>query len=103
LKALVLIGVNVYYVSDWLVKRGRYYHSYWNPDEYNEETYFIIQGSIELVVQLVLAIGFCIFNGLFTYKVRDKVCCSYLGTLVTIRVLETILLPKYLNKKYFLV
>lgn len=68
LKAVVMIGINAYFVSDWLIKRGRFYHSYWDPAEYNEESLFITQGTIELVVQLLFAIIFCVLNAFFTYK-----------------------------------
>jgi hypothetical protein len=69
IKALFIISLNAYFVGDWLVKRGRYYHSYWDPDEYREETRFITGGAIEIVVQLVLSFVFCCLAGSFTYKV----------------------------------
>lgn len=71
-KALIVIGMNSYFVGDWLVKRGRYFHTYWNPNEYNEESWFIMGGSVEIVVQLVLSFVFCCLSASFTYKLHRR-------------------------------
>ncbi|KAF2361098.1 hypothetical protein FHG87_008147 [Trinorchestia longiramus] len=72
LKAVIVILMNAYFVADWLIKRGRYYHSYWDPDEYNEETVFIAGGFIEIGVQLILSFIFCCLAASFTYKIRRQ-------------------------------
>jgi len=58
-KALVLIGVNAYFIAGWMYRQSWQFHNYYHPNEKDEDMYFLLGGVVELVFQLLLAFGFC--------------------------------------------
>ncbi|XP_068217533.1 uncharacterized protein [Palaemon carinicauda] len=72
IKALAVIGINAYFIGVWMVQRSRYYHSLWNPKNYNQDEIFLMAGiGLTAIELLIMFIFFCV-SGAFTYKVKRQ-------------------------------
>ena len=71
-KGVVVVLMNMYFILDWLIKRGRFYHAYWSDEEYDLESLYINVGVTLTMFQLFIVIVFCCVSGSFTMKVSLK-------------------------------
>jgi len=58
-KAMVVIGVNAFFVGGWLYRQSWQFHNYYHPNEKDEDSHFLLAGICEIIVQLLLVFGFC--------------------------------------------
>ncbi|KAK8404159.1 hypothetical protein O3P69_000313 [Scylla paramamosain] len=70
LKGFAVIGINVYYLASWLIRRGRYDHI--NSDQPEDEIIFIYVAKGLLLVQISILVMFCMIGAVFTYKVCEE-------------------------------
>ncbi|KAB7508194.1 hypothetical protein Anas_01973 [Armadillidium nasatum] len=66
---MAVIILNLYYVTVWLVQRGRNYHTYETEEEVEQEYLYICFGAATALLQVVLSIWFCCTAGGFSYHV----------------------------------
>lgn len=69
IKPFVVMILNLYFVIVWMIRRGRYYHSYDTPEEVEQELLFIYFGAATAGLQVLLTVWFCCSSGVFTYHV----------------------------------
>ncbi|KAK4311506.1 hypothetical protein Pmani_016974 [Petrolisthes manimaculis] len=70
LKAFGVIGINVYFLAIWLIRRGRFLHI--NQEQLEDENLFIYTAEGLTAIQVVTMILFCLIGGIFTYKVCEE-------------------------------
>lgn len=70
LKSFAIIAVNIYYLSSWLIRQGRYDHIEWEKSAY--EDYFIYFGQGLTLAQIIIMVLYCLIGGIFTYKVCEE-------------------------------
>ncbi|KAK7075066.1 hypothetical protein SK128_007572 [Halocaridina rubra] len=70
LKSFAIIAINIYYLSSWLIRQGRYDHIEWEKAEYEDE--FIYFGQGLTLAQIIIMVLYCLIGGLFTYKVCEE-------------------------------
>ncbi|KAK7079172.1 hypothetical protein SK128_001476 [Halocaridina rubra] len=68
-KALAVIVVNSYFICVWLIERSRYYHSFWDRNNYDQDNIFLLAGVGLTIVEFFIMIIFCCVSGVFTYRV----------------------------------
>ncbi|XP_066990724.1 uncharacterized protein [Macrobrachium rosenbergii] len=70
LKAFAVIAINIYYLSSWVIRQGRYEHINWEKDEYEDE--FVYAGQGLTLIQIIILVLYCLIGGIFTYKVCEE-------------------------------
>lgn len=69
-KSFGVMGINVFYISRWMVRSGSFDHITYERQEYEE--LFLLVGAGLTVAQLVIMVLYCIIGGVFTYKVAEE-------------------------------
>lgn len=70
IKSFGVIGINVFYISAWMVRRGSYDHITYVPEDFERE--FLMAGCSLTLIQVIITVIFCIIAGIFTYKVAEE-------------------------------
>ncbi|XP_068217538.1 uncharacterized protein [Palaemon carinicauda] len=70
LKSFGIMGINVYYISYWVVRRKSFDHINYEPQDY--ENHFLYFGAGLTLAQLLIMLLFCLVGGIFSYKVSKK-------------------------------
>lgn len=70
IKSFGVMGINVYYISYWLVRRKSFDHINYQPQEY-EKNFLYVGGGLTLI-QLCIMLFFCLIGGIFSYKVCEE-------------------------------
>ena len=71
IKAVGVVILNLYFVSVWMVQRGRYYHWYDTEEEVDQELLYIYFGVANIALQIIFGFIFCCTAGGFTYQVKN--------------------------------
>ncbi|XP_042233288.1 uncharacterized protein LOC121873675 [Homarus americanus] len=66
------MGINVFYISSWLVRRKSFAHISFDEDSKHYEQLFRLTGIGLTLAQLAITVIFCIIAGIFTYKVAEE-------------------------------
>lgn len=69
IKSFGIIGINIFYISSWLIRRESFANINFEKQEY--EHHFLMVGAGLTIFQVMLMILFCIVSGIFTYKVSE--------------------------------
>lgn len=70
IKSFAVIGVNIYYLSNWVIRQGRYDHLEWEKQTYEDEFIWAAEGLT--LAQILIMLFYCLIGGLFTYKVVEE-------------------------------
>ncbi|XP_068217535.1 uncharacterized protein [Palaemon carinicauda] len=70
LKSFGIMGINVYYISYWVVRRKSFDHINYEPQDY--ENHFLYFGAGLTLAQLLIMLLFCLVGGIFSYKVCEE-------------------------------
>ncbi|XP_045599241.1 uncharacterized protein [Procambarus clarkii] len=70
IKAFGSMGINVFYISSWMVRRISFQHITYQPEYFEQQ--FLVAGITLSIAQLIITVIFCIIAGIFTYKVAEE-------------------------------
>nr|XP_053656166.1 uncharacterized protein LOC128704980 [Cherax quadricarinatus]XP_053656167.1 uncharacterized protein LOC128704980 [Cherax quadricarinatus] len=70
MKSFAVVAINVYYLSNWLIRQGRYDHINWEKHRFEDQ--FIYAGEGLTLAQVVIMVLFCFIGAIFTYKVCEE-------------------------------
>lgn len=69
-KSLAVMGVNVFYISQWQIRKESLDEIVFQTEDYQK--HFLLAGGGLTAAQLILCICFCIITAIFSYKVAQE-------------------------------
>jgi len=70
IKAFAVIGINIYYLSNWVIRQGRYDHLEWEKQTYEDE--FIWAAEALTLLQIFILFLYLLIGSMFTYKIVEE-------------------------------
>ncbi|XP_050693316.1 uncharacterized protein LOC126984020 [Eriocheir sinensis] len=69
-KSFAVMGINVFYISSWLVRKQSLKEITFQDEEY--QRHFLLAGGWLTAIQLIIMVIFCIIGAIFSYKVAAE-------------------------------
>lgn len=72
IKALAVLGINGYFITIWVIEKSRYYHSFWDRSNYDQDNIFLMAGVGLTLLEFFITMAFCCVSATFTHRVRKQ-------------------------------